>query len=100
VLQTLCQGRAFDELHDQGARAVALFEPEDGILAGTKLVGFSIWRTEKGETTVTMPSRSWGGPGEKKFFDLLRSGDGGGEALRRLKAAIGDQYRLRDRNAA
>lgn len=80
--------------------AELLFEPEDGILAGTKLVGFSIWRTEKGETMVTMPSRSWGGPGEKKFFDLLRSGDGGVEALRRLKVAIGDQHRLRDRNAA
>ena len=80
--------------------AEILFESEDGLLAGLKLVGFSIWRTEKGETSVTVPSRPWGGPGEKKFFDLLRSGDGGGEALRRLKTAIGDQHRLRDRNAA
>lgn len=80
--------------------AEILFESEDGLLAGLKLVGFSIWRTEKGETSVTVPSRTWGGPGEKKFFDLLRSGDGGVEALRRLKAAIGDQHRLRDRNAA
>ncbi len=80
--------------------AEILFESEDGLLAGLKLVGFSIWRTEKGETSVTMPSRTWGGPGEKKFFDLLRSGDGGVEALRRLKTAIGDQHRLRDRNAA
>ena len=80
--------------------AEILFESEDGLLAGLKLVGFSIWRTEKGETSVTVPSRPWGGPGEKKFFDLLRSGDGGGEALRRLKMAIGDQHRLRDRNAA
>lgn len=80
--------------------AEILFESEDGLLAGLKLVGFSIWRTEKGETSVTVPSRTWGGPGEKKFFDLLRSGDGGVEALRRLKGAIGDQHRLRDRNAA
>ena len=80
--------------------AEILFESEDGLLAGLKLVGFSIWRTEKGETSVTVPSRTWGGPGEKKFFDLLRSGEGGVEALRRLKAAIGDQHRLRDRNAA
>ena len=43
--------------------AEILFEPEDGILAGTKLVGISLWRTEKGETSVTMPSRSWGGWG-------------------------------------
>ncbi len=80
--------------------AEILFESEDGLLAGLKLVGFSVWRTEKGETAVTMPSRTWGNPGEKKFFDLLRGGDGGPDALKRLKAAMSDQYRLRDRNAA
>jgi hypothetical protein len=82
------------------AEAELLFENEDGFLAGLKLVGFSVWRTEKGETTVTFPSRSWGGPGEKKFFDLLRAGEGGTDAVKRFKIAIGDQYRLRDRNAA
>ena len=82
------------------AEAEVLFESEDGLLAGLKLVGFSLWRNDKGEATATMPSRSWGEPGDKKFFDLLRAGEGGGEALRRLKAAICDQHRLRDRHAA
>ena len=80
--------------------AEIFFEAEDGLLAGLKLIGFSLWRTEKGEATVTMPARSWGEGSEKKFFDLLRAGDGGSEALKRLKVAVCDQHRLRDRNAA
>lgn len=80
--------------------AEILFESEDGLLAGLKLVGFSLWRTEKGEPSVTMPSRSWGEPGDRKFFDLLRAADGGVDAVRRLKVAMCDQHRLRDRNAA
>ena len=80
--------------------AEVLFESEDGLLAGLKLVGFSLWRTEKGEPSVTVPCRSWGEPGERKFFDLLRAGEGGGDAVRKLKTALCDQHRLRDRNAA
>lgn len=80
--------------------AEILFESEDHLLAGLKLVGFSLWRNEAGETSVTVPSRSWGDASGRKFFDLLRAGDGGPEAVRKLKTAICDQYRLRDRNAA
>jgi len=80
--------------------AEIFFDAEDGLLAGLKLVGFSLWRTEKGDPGVTVPGRPWGGAGERKFFDLLRAGDGGAEALKRLKVAVCDQYRLRDRNAA
>ena len=80
--------------------AEIFFDAEDGLLAGLKLIGFTLWRTEKGEATVTMPARSWGEGGEKRFFDLLRAGDGGGDALKRLKVAMCDQHRLRDRNAA
>lgn len=80
--------------------AEILFESEDGLLAGLKLVGFNLWRNEKGDASVTVPARTWGDPGEKKFFDLLRGIEGGGEALRRLKSAMCDQHRVRDRNAA
>lgn len=76
------------------------FGEEDGLLAGVKLVGFSLWRSDKGETSVTVPSRSWGGPGERKFFDYVRAGEGGVEAVRRLKASIGELFQARDRNAA
>lgn len=80
--------------------AEILFEAEDGLLAGLKLVGFSLWRNEAGEPSVTVPARSFGGPGERKFFDLVRAGDGGADSVRRLKTTIGDQHRLRDRNVA
>jgi len=76
------------------------FESEDGLLAGLKLVGFSLWRNEGGEVGVSVPSRSWGDPGGRKHFDLVRAGDGGSDAVRKLKTAIADQHRLRDRNAA
>ena len=33
---------------------------EDGPLAGTKLVGFSLWRSPEGEVYVTFPSRAFG----------------------------------------
>jgi hypothetical protein len=82
------------------SEAEIFFDAEDGLLAGLKLVGFTLWRTETGEPSVTVPARSWGEGGERKFFDLLRAGDGGVEALRRLKTALCDQHRLRDRNVA
>ena len=80
--------------------AEILFDSQDGLLAGLKLVGFSLWRTENGEPSVTVPSRSWGDPGDRKFFDLLRAGEGGGDAVRKLKTAVCEQHRLRDRSAA
>ena len=80
--------------------AEILFDSEDGLLAGLKLVGFSLWRNENGEASVTVPSRAFGGPGERKFFDYLRAGDGGSDAVRRLKTMIAEQHKLRDRNAA
>ena len=76
------------------------FDLEDGLLAGLKLVGFSLWRNESGEPGVTVPGRLWGDPKERKFFDLLRAGDGGTDAVRKLKAAICDQHRLREANGA
>lgn len=82
------------------AEAEILFEEGDGLLAGLKLVGFSLWRSEEGEVTVTVPARSWSDGAGRRYFDLLRAGGGGPEAVKRLKATIGDAYRLRDRNAA
>ena len=82
------------------SEAEIFFDAEDGLLAGLKLTGFTLWRTEKGDPSVTFPARSWGEASERKFWDLLRAGDGGVEALRRLKAAMCDQHRLRDGNVA
>lgn len=70
------------------AEAEIHFEASDGFLRGTKLVGFTLWRTEKDAPTVTVPARTWGNGGERQFFDLLRAGDGGIEDLRATKRAI------------
>lgn len=66
---------------------------EDGPLAGTKLVGFSLWKSAEGEIYVTFPSRAFGAGSERRFFDYLRSVDGTAEAIKAVKAWILDEYR-------
>ena len=66
---------------------------EEGPLAGTKLVGFSLWRSPEGEVYVTFPSRAFGAGSERRFFDYLRAIDGSGETVKRVKAWILDEYR-------
>lgn len=81
------------------AEAEIHFNHEDGVLNGLKLVGFSLWRGQGGEYTVTVPARRVGAGADSKFFDLLRAGDGGAEAFRRFKAAVVERY-LTDTGAA
>jgi len=46
---------------------------EDGVLAGLKLVGFSIWERRGGTgRSVTLPARSFAVNGERRTFALLR----------------------------
>ena len=67
---------------------------QEGPLAGSKLVGFSIWRgAESGELSVTFPARSFGAGGERRFFDFLRSIESGDDTVKRIKAWILDEYR-------
>lgn len=51
---------------------------EEGLLAGLKLVGASVWRSKKGEApTVLVPSRSYATAAGVRYYELLRaSGDG------------------------
>jgi hypothetical protein len=72
--------------------AELLFEPADGILAGMKLVGFSIWQSQEGEHYVTFPSRAWGAGQERRYFDYLRSTDGKGNDSKRVKAWILQEF--------
>jgi hypothetical protein len=72
----------------------------EGPLAGTKLVGFSVWRGADGELYVTFPARAFGAGAERKFFDYLRSTDGTGDAIRRVKAFLLDAWRARQEEAA
>jgi hypothetical protein len=66
---------------------------DEGSLAGTKLVGFSLWRSPEGEVYVTFPSRALGDGSERRYFDFLRAVDGTGETIKRVKAWILDEYR-------
>ena len=72
--------------------AELLFE-EAGPLAGMKLVGFSLWRSQEGEVYVTFPSRAFGTAGERRFFDYLRPVEGAGVDSRKVKAWILDEFR-------
>ena len=66
---------------------------EEGPIAGTKLVGFCLWRSAEGELYVTFPSRAFGAGSERLFFDYLRAIDGSGETVKRVKAWILEEYR-------
>jgi len=83
---------------------------EEGLLAGLKLVGCSVWRSKKGDApTVLVPSRSYATAGGVRYYELLRAsadgaasaaGNGGnGEdpaaklAVRRFKDYVRDEYR-------
>jgi hypothetical protein len=78
---------------------------EEGLLAGLKLVGCSVWRSKKGEApTVLVPSRSYATAAGVRYYELLRSSadgaaGGAGEdpeaklAVRRFKEYVREEYR-------
>jgi len=69
---------------------------DEGPLAGTKLVGFSLWRSPEGEVYVTFPSRAFGAGNERRYFDYLRAVDGTAEPIKRVQAWILEEYRKGD----
>lgn len=73
--------------------AEIVFEDE-GMLNGTRLVGFTLWRANDGKLYVTFPARSFGTGSERRYFDFLRGSnkDDGGVAVRRVKTWIIDEY--------
>ena len=73
---------------------------EEGELAGTRRVGFSLWRSPEGEVFVTFPSRALGVGSERRYFDYLRAVDGDAETVKRVKAWILDEYRKAGEEAA
>ena len=64
-----------------------------GILAGLKLVGFSLWKSPEGEIYVTFPSRAFGAGQERRFFDYLRPLDGSAVPAKALKEALVAAYK-------
>ena len=78
---------------------------EEGLLAGLKLVGASVWRAKKGNTpTVLVPSRSYAAASGVRYYELLRASDdtvapgavaegpAAKQAVRRFKDYIRDEY--------
>jgi hypothetical protein len=72
---------------------------DEGPLAGMKLVGFSLWKSPDGEIYVTFPARSYGSGSERRFFDYLRSVEGGAADGKRVKAWMLEQYVAHNRAA-
>jgi hypothetical protein len=56
-----------------------------GLVAGMKLVGFSLWKSPGGEIYVTFPSRAFGAGSECRFFDHLRSVEGDAAPVKALR---------------
>jgi len=69
---------------------------EEGLLAGLKLVGCSVWRAKTGEEhTVLVPSRSYATGNGVRYYELLRPSDDS-EARKSVKAFkdfIREEYR-------
>lgn len=55
-----------------GKLADAELHFEDGPLAGLKLIGFGIWRNNRGGRNVIFPARQYSVNGERRSFALLR----------------------------
>jgi hypothetical protein len=74
---------------------------EEGLLAGLKLVGCSVWRSKKGEApTVLVPSRSYATASGVRYYELLRGSASNGaetdderKAVKRFKEYIRDEYK-------
>lgn len=64
-----------------------------GVMAGMKLVGFSVWQSPDGDLYVTFPSRAFGAGSDRRYFDYLRSSDGLPADARRVKSWILDEFR-------
>jgi hypothetical protein len=70
---------------------------EEGLLAGLKLVGCSVWKAKKGEKpTVLVPSRSYATQGGVRYYELLRAAapdaDTKEKAVRTFKEYIREEY--------
>jgi hypothetical protein len=70
---------------------------EDGLLAGMKLVGCSVWKAKKGDQpTVLVPSRSYATVGGVRYYELLRAAAPDADAqkttVRTFKDYIREEY--------
>ena len=87
-----------DKRYPAGKIADAELHFGDGVLAGLKLIGFSIWERRGGNgRNVTFPARSYAVNGERRSFALLRPivDATAHEAVRELILDAYDEYEER-----
>jgi hypothetical protein len=70
---------------------------EEGLLAGMKLVGCSVWRAKKGEKpTILVPSRSYATAAGVRYYELLRAAapdsDSEKKVVKGFKEYIREEY--------
>jgi len=68
---------------------------EEGLLAGLKLVGCSVWKAKKKENlAVLVPSRSYATAGGVRYYELLRPAeeDPKNETIKKFKKYIQEEY--------
>jgi hypothetical protein len=75
------------------AEAELHFGDGDGVLAGTKLIGFAVWeRRGGGGRNVTFPARQYSVNGERRSFALLRPIDDAA-ATERIRDLVLEAYK-------
>ena len=76
-----------------GKLADAELHFSDGVLAGLKLIGFSIWeRRGGGGRNVTFPARQYSVNGERRSFSLLRPANGDAVSQERIRDLVLQAY--------
>jgi len=72
-----------------GKLADAELHFNDGVFAGLKLIGFTVWeRRSGGGRNVTFPARTYSVNGERRSFSLLRPAAGDATAQDRVREMI------------
>ncbi len=73
----------------------------EGVLAGLKLIGFTVWeRKVGGGRNVTFPARQYSVNGDRRTFSLLRPVSGDATAQDRLREMILQAYTEHEETAA
>ena len=90
-----------DKNNPPGKLADAELHFTDGLLAGLKLIGFSVWERKTGSgRNVTFPARQYSVNGERRTFALLRPASGDATAQDRIRELILQAYQEWEENAA
>lgn len=89
-----------DKNNPPGKLADAELHFSEGVLAGLKLIGFSVWERRSGSgRNVTFPARQYAVNGERRSFALLRP-VGDATAQDRIREAILQAYAEHEEAAA